>query len=137
MDKVIVTIKRGASLKEGTFGMILYNGKPFAVTGERPWKDNQKNISCIPVGIYLCKRYSSDKYPDTFEVVNVPGRTHILFHKGNFPLKDSKGCILIAEKFEDINDDVCVLESNNGFSEFLSKLKGVNTFILQIVEVKT
>lgn len=132
-----LTIIRVSSLDEGTFGVMLLDGKPFAVTGERPWVDNEKSVSCIPPGMYLCKRYKSAKYPDTFEIMNVPNRTYVLFHKGNFPLKDSEGCILVAEKFEEVNGKVAILESGHGFKEFIEKLKDVCTFTLQIVEVKT
>lgn len=52
-------------------------------TLERPWKDNASNVSCIPSGIYTCRPYSSPKYPDVYEVTNVPKRDHILFHSGN------------------------------------------------------
>lgn len=137
MKETKLTIVRVSSLDEGTFGVMLFDGKPFAVTGERPWRENKKSVSCIPSGVYLCKRYKSAKYPDTFEVMNVPDRTYVLFHKGNFPMKDSEGCILIAEKFEEVNGDVAVLESGHGFKEFTKKLKDVCTFVLQIVEVKT
>lgn len=137
MDKTVLTIIRVSSLEEGTFGVMLFDGKPFAVTGERPWVDNKKSVSCIPVGTYLCERYKSAKYPDTFEIRNVPDRTYVLFHKGNFPLKDSEGCILVAEKFEEVDGKVAVLESGHGFDEFIEKLKNVCTFMLQIVEVKT
>ena len=132
-----LTIVRISSLDEGTFGVMLLDGKPFAVTGERPWMDNKKSVSCIPAGVYSCQRYVSAKYPDTFEVMNVPKRTYVLFHKGNFPLKDSEGCILVAEKFEEVNGKVAVLESKHGFEEFIKRLKGVCTFTLQILEVKT
>ena len=137
MDETVLTIVRVASLDEGTFGVMLFDGKPFAVTGERPWLDNKKSVSCNPPGVYLCKRYKSAKYSDTFEIMDVPDRTYVLFHKGNFPLKDSEGCILVAEKFEEVNSEVAVLESGHGFEEFTKKLKDVCTFALQIIEVKT
>ncbi len=136
MEKTL-TIVRVASLDEGTFGVMLYDGKPFAVTGERPWLENRKSVSCIPTGTYMCQRYKSAKYPDTFEIIDVPSRTFVLFHKGNFPLKDSEGCILVAEKFEEVDGKVAVLESGHGFEEFIKKLKDVCTFTLQIVEIRT
>ena len=132
-----LTIVRVSSLDEGTFGVMLFDGKPFAVTGERPWRDNQKSVSCIPTGMYLCKRYKSEKYPDTFEIMNVPNRTYVLFHQGNFPLEDSEGCVLVAEKFNEVDGKVAVLESKHGFEEFKRNLKDVCTFMLQIIEVRT
>ena len=62
-------------------------------TLENPWKDNHRNISCIPEGIYRLKDYSSLKYQSVFEICEVPNRTKILFHIGNYP-EDTRGCIL-------------------------------------------
>jgi len=136
MDKTILTIVRVSSLPEGTFGVILHKKKPFAVTGERPWANNLAKVSCIPAGVYLCRRYSSERYDNTFEVTGVKDRTYILFHKGNFPLKDSEGCILVAEKFAEINGQVAVMESRDGYGEMMEKLRDTQTFILQIIEIK-
>ena len=131
-----VDIIRIHSSKVGTFGVLNVEGMPIAVTGEQDWEDNLRNVSCIPVGQYLCKRVNSPKFGNTFEVLEVPGRSHILFHSGNLPLEDSKGCILVAEQFEPLNDKPAVLSSRKGYGEFMGKLKGINTFVLNIVEIK-
>jgi hypothetical protein len=57
-----------------------------------PWKDNEKEISCIPEGEYEFHRYSSAKYKNVWKLENVPGRTDILIHAGN-TIADFKGCI--------------------------------------------
>ena len=69
------------------------NGVELAIV-ERPWLNNQRSISCIPCGEYKCKprRYYSGGY-EAIEVTNVPDRSYILFHVGNF-VHNSKGCIL-------------------------------------------
>lgn len=67
-------------------------GKPI-YTLERPWHDNKTDISCIPPGRYKIVPYSSEKYPDCYEITGVLGRTKILIHPGNF-IKDTRGCIL-------------------------------------------
>ena len=64
-------------------------------TLENPWLDNAPNISCIPVGSYVCKRVISPKYGETFEITGVDGRTHILFHEGNYP-SNTMGCVLLG-----------------------------------------
>ena len=76
---------------EGTAGTLSYNGSTL-YTVERPWIDNSPNISCIPEGIYPVEKYSSDKFPDVWEVKDVAGRTYILFHVANKP-SDVEGCI--------------------------------------------
>ena len=80
----------------GTLGELILNGKIICQTLERPWKDNQKEISCIPVGEYVCKRIISPKFGETFEITGVPNRTHILFHSGNDAIRDSHGCVLLG-----------------------------------------
>lgn len=126
------TIKRVASTPDGVFGVILYDGMPFALTAERPWLDNQSNISCIPEGEYFCHRVKSPKFGDTFEVQNVPGRTHILFHRGNIPKKDSHGCILIGEMFEPVNGKPAVQSSAKGYGEYKQMVEGLDSHYLNI-----
>jgi hypothetical protein len=48
--------------------------------------------SCIPEGVYQAEKYSSPKYPDVWELKDVPERTHILIHAANWA-KDVQGCI--------------------------------------------
>ena len=65
-------------------------------TLEPAWADNSIGESCIPEGIYTCERYSSAKYPNTWEVTDVSGgRTRILLHAGNYPINTS-GCVLVG-----------------------------------------
>lgn len=74
-------------------------------------------------GIYNCHKdyYHEGKY-ETFEI-EVKGHTRVLFHKGNWK-KNSKLCILIAEKYEPILDSVerkvvpGIAQSEEGFTEF-------------------
>lgn len=131
-----VDIIRVHSSRAGTFGVLNIEGMPIAVTGEQDWEENKRNVSCIPAGQYLCKRVDSPKFGDTFEVLDVPGRTYILFHSGNLPLEDSQGCILVAEQFEPLNGKPAVLSSRKGYGEFMERLKGINTFVLNIIEIK-
>lgn len=127
----IISLIRIASNQDGTFGVLLDESVPFALTVERPWLNNKKNVSCIPVGNYLCKRINSPKFGDTFEVTDVPLRSDILFHKGN--TEDSThGCIVIGEEFGELNGKTAVLSSSKGFNEFLRRLKDVNEFTLLI-----
>ena len=126
----LISMKRVATSDAGTFGVIMDEGKPFCVTCELPWKDNAANISSIPAGVYEAVRVDSPRFGNTFEVVNVRGRSHILFHRGN-SIKDSKGCILLAEGF---GPDEHVERSRNAFSEFLDRTQDYSKFILQIQE---
>lgn len=73
-------------------------------TIEPPWKDNQKFVSCIPIGVYKAMKHKSPTHGDCFWINEVPGRTEILIHSGNF-YGDSTGCILVGRSFLDINGD--------------------------------
>ncbi len=129
-----LTIKRVIKNDHGVFGVMIHNYEPFALTAELPWHDGKRSISSIPAGVYICKRYKSAKYPNTFHVTNVKGRTKILLHKGNVPKKDSKGCILVGEQFEKLSGKQAVVSSKKGFSEFMQRFRGVRAFYLDIVD---
>ena len=140
----MMRIKRIASTKHGTFGVIWGDGRaaPFALTLERPWADNQKGMSCIPAGEYAVLRCKaspdygfkdSSKFGNTFQVMNVPGRSYILFHKGNLD-DDTRGCILIGEQYGFLRGQPAILASGPGFKEFLGIMATKNGFDLVITE---
>lgn len=116
-----------------TYGVLLQDRTPFAVTLERPWLDNRKGESCIPAGDYECRRVKSPTFGDTFEVVNVQGRTAILFHKGNIN-DDTHGCILVGESFNPVLGRPGITASKEGYAEFMGLLRMVNSFPLTITE---
>jgi hypothetical protein len=67
-------------------------------TLELLYKENLKNISCIPQGDYKLKfndNKNSKFYNNSYIVEGVRDRTDILIHCGN-TLSDTKGCILIG-----------------------------------------
>ena len=129
-----LTLKRISSDSDGTYGVILDGTKPFVVTLERPWMNNEKKLSCVPPGSYLCRRRQSPKFGVTFEVEGVPNRSHILFHKGN-KVEDTEGCILVAEEFGHLgNAKVAVLQSGKGFAEFMNVLIGLSEFTIHVKE---
>jgi len=74
------------------------------MTLELPWKNNLKRISCIPAGTYRVVKHKSPKFGECFWVKDVPGRSEILIHKGNYH-KDVLGCVLVGDDFKDINKD--------------------------------
>lgn len=129
-----IKLYRVAGNNNGTFGAMVDEDIPFCLTVERQWLNNQSGISCIPDGVYTCQRGNFPKHGNTFEVMNVPGRTAILFHKGNID-DDSHGCIVVGEQYGYLGDHVAVLASGPAFDEFLKRLEGINTFELTIKTV--
>jgi hypothetical protein len=127
-----LTLKRISEIEDGMFGVLLDGKIPFAVTLERNWFNNQSNVSCIPAGSYRCVRRLYHKHGYwTFEVTGVPGRTSILIHSGNTE-DDSMGCVLIGESFGALKSKVAILQSKEGFLEFMERLKGQDEFLLII-----
>lgn len=115
----------------GTFGVIRHDQVPFVLTLERPWEGNETDVSCIPAGRYKCRRVRSMRFGNTYEVCDVPGRTNVLFHKGNF-IYETKGCILIGEEFSGTWDRPFVASSERGFLEFTKLLADIPEFDLVI-----
>ena len=116
-------LKRISESKLCTMGVLIDqdNGLPIMVTLERPYVENMKNISCIPEGIYACKPYSSAKYKSAFEVMNVPNRSHILIHIGNYA-EDSKGCILLGQSYGLVDGNIPAVWTSK---ESMKKLKEI------------
>lgn len=117
-----------------TIGVLSAEHGPLCVTLEDPWRENMKNISCIPTGFYRCERVTSPRFGDTFEVTGVPNRTHILFHWGNKP-DDTEGCILVARQFGEFDNKPGIVASRDGFADFLEHLRGRDRFPLHVLNV--
>ncbi len=126
-----ITVQRIASRDDGTFGVLFAGDLPFALTCERPWLSNQPQVSCIPVGLYKCRRYSSARFPSTWQVMDVPGRSAILFHCGNVAT-DSAGCIIIGGRFEVIGKVCGLVQSAEEFREFMARTAHLEEFELVI-----
>ena len=102
----------------------LYDGKELIChTVERPWINNARNTSCIPAGNYLVKLTNSPKFKVCYEVKNVPGRSHILFHKGN-SVNDSLGCILPVSTIDVFEGKICGLSSGRAYTRMMNHLNG-------------
>lgn len=73
---------------------------------ELPWEDNQRSISCIPEDLYeVVKEGPTQTRPYVyFRVLDVQGRTGILWHPGNYT-RQIKGCNLPGEAFTDLDKD--------------------------------
>jgi hypothetical protein len=85
--------------EKSTIGELFLNGERMCDTLENPWQDNQRNISCIPEGVYPVRlrlpRESATRDYLHLLVEDVENRSYILFHRGN-SAKDTSGCILVG-----------------------------------------
>ena len=79
----LAVLHRDRSDDEGTRGALTMPGlDPLAIM-EPPWRDNWRNVSCIPTGIYEVVPHLSPRHRRCLLVMDVPERSHILFHGGN------------------------------------------------------
>ena len=103
-------------------------------TLERPYKDNKPMISAIPKGNYEVKwTFSPKMLHYTYQVINVPTRSGIRIHKGNY-FFDIEGCILLGSAYTDLNKDgkLDIINSTTtikAFEYFMNK----EPFLLQII----
>lgn len=100
-----ITLKRIAETEKQIQGILSIEGeKKVYATIELPNKNNHYRISCIPTGEYIIRPRTSKKYGKHLEVLNVPNRSMILIHAGNY-YKQTAGCILVGKEWKDLNND--------------------------------
>ncbi len=144
MNNAIIRLER---FKKGTISQFLIDGEMFCVILENPWINNEPNISCIPVGHYKCRRVRSrlverltkGKWKETFEILDVKGRTLIRFHQGCFP-RNTKGCPLMGSHPGKLRTKTikerAILNSGKTFDRFMTRMEGINEFDLSIISIE-
>ena len=99
-------------------------------TLELPWQGNATKTSCIPEGVYplqlrespIVRRTSAGQYSEGWEISEVPDRTFIMFHVGNWA-RDTEGCILVGEAFSwHPQNGPMVTNSRTAFHKFMMAL---------------
>jgi len=117
-------LKRKYYYKSCIIGVMYVESVSF-YTLENPWRDNRRNISCIPKGVYQAeylKESASGKYKDIYWIKDVPGRGGILIHNGNV-VDHTNGCILIGKRKGYLIDQPAVLNSKTALFEFVEILE--------------
>ena len=130
-----VTLQRAHSSDDVTLGMMQVHGvnHPPLYTLENPWKENMRNVSCIPAGVYTCVKHHGKKYKDVWRLKDVEGRSAILIHAGNLT-EDTQGCILVGLVSGEHKRQPAVLHSRDAIKELRSILKD-EPFTLEVVDV--
>lgn len=133
-----VTITRNSDNGTETLGTLVLT-KPDGSTWscrtlERPWLNNQHNVSCIPAGTYQCqiqRFYATHMY----EIMDVPDRTGIFLHPANY-VTQLLGCIALGVNPKDINADgqIDVTSSQATVAAFMAECTN-QPFTLQIIAV--
>ena len=105
------------------------DGRQLCWTLEQGWHQNQRQVSRIPAGVYplvvrkfggwhlrLEKRFP-ELHAGAIELANVPNRSAILIHPGNWH-RDTLGCILPGkEKGFGADGAHAVFQSNDAYKE--------------------
>lgn len=104
----VIIIRSIAQPKQtlGTLELFDATGKSIfkCKTLELPWLKNKTKVSCIPTGTYKVIARTSPKYGLHYHIQDVPDRSFILIHHGNY-YTDILGCILVGKAHTDINGD--------------------------------
>jgi hypothetical protein len=135
----IVNLFRMKRSDQGTFGKLFY-GEFNCYTLELPWKDNMSNISCIPSGTYDVITRLSPRFGNVYWVKDVPDRSFILIHSGNWAGDISKGfkshvngCILLGQQRGLLRGQLAILNSRITVKRFM-KILNYQPFTLDIYE---
>lgn len=98
-------------------------GKLSCFTLELPWHGNSRNISCIPAGNYSAKKYQSPKFGTVILIEDVPNRSMIEIHAGNYT-RQIQGCILVGDGIKYLDGDSIpdVTNSKKTLAKLLDKL---------------
>lgn len=96
-------LQREDSTDDGTYGTLRFPDGTVLNTLELPWRDNAPKMSSVAPGTYDCKMRGTTSFGESYEVMNVPGRSGVLIHAGNSAgsadkgmKADSQGCILLG-----------------------------------------
>ena len=103
---------------------------------ELPWKDNQRNISCVPDGIYKIEYEHSDKFNRfLWELKGVPNRSEIKIHPANS--KDElAGCIALGTDITYKEDGTVYLSlSTAKVNQFNHAMRGTTVSKISIITI--
>ena len=127
------------SFNNCTVGKLYVDSVLLCYTMEKPWKDNQPMISCVPAGVYELNPCTSPRFGETYCLENTDlgvsehgktKRTHILIHKANME-SELYGCIAPVRYFGVLNGKVewCGLDSTSAYNRLMKELNGELHFI--------
>lgn len=129
----MLNLLRVSFSENGVLGVLLLNGAPLCFTIEKPWKNNNHFISCVPEGTYKVKRVNHRKFGETYEVTNVPNRAGIFFHCGNYSA-ETEGCILIGDGANGKKELPVINDSRNAMARFRKSIVEMDVLVINHYE---
>lgn len=96
----MLLLQRKTYTDDSIQGELSFDGIFLGYTLEPKWANNAVGASCVPSGTYKLifddgGRFNEEYGHECIKLGDVPGRSEILFHKGNLPAH-TKGCILVG-----------------------------------------
>ena len=76
-----------------TDGLIFIKGILLCRSIELRWANNERNVSCVPEGVYPVAIIQHPKFGECLQINGVKGRSGILVHVANDAQKELRGCI--------------------------------------------
>lgn len=126
--------------EDGIIGHLVdEDGKYVAYTLEHAYLNTGVDFEPkVPRGTYTCKRgqhtlHSVPNGFETFEILNVPGHTGILFHPGNYN-NDSDGCVLLGTALLQTGSGKMITSSRLAFQGFMALQEGIDKFQLTVAD---
>lgn len=126
----MVMIERLPGSDDGTPGDLYIDGRWFCHTLELPWRDNAPRVSCIPPGSYRIAVKNSPRFGRVYRLSDVPGRSEILIHSGNWAgdvalgyRSHVQGCILLGNRRGMLDGQTAVLVSKPAVTAFMERLE--------------
>ena len=133
MRRKVVVIERDEFGDQGIFGTLRVDGLIFQ-TGELPWRDNKRCVSCIPNGRYRVEWTYSPRFGrKMYMVKGVKGRWGIRLHAANFVGDRKKkfrsevlGCITLGLGRQELFGQRAVISSAAAISQFERHMNGAS-----------
>lgn len=114
---------------EGTKGSLWIDGELFCYTLELPDRNNQRSISRIPAGSYKAFYLRHSALGHCYHLHDVPNRSSILIHKGNWAgdvskgyRSDVEGCILVGREHAELAEQTAVTSSTSTMLSLIERL---------------
>lgn len=132
------TLTRFEESPQGTVGALWDDFGNFqSYIGELPERGNMRRISRIPAGSYRVVAHDSPRFKRCWLLMDVPGRSNILIHRGNFFgdtaqgwKTHSQGCLIVGSKYGILGRQRAVLASAVAFAHLKAVLP--EAFTLEI-----
>lgn len=116
-----------------TPGRFVFDGAHVCYSLELPWKDNQRNISCIPKGVYPIEITYSPRFRTMLpEIRNVKNRSGIRIHSANLT-SELEGCIAPGAKLQFDTDTIRTVESRWAIKVITTLLKTGRVTTIEII----